>query len=143
MTDISFNVKEHEIRAIIGLNGGWQELDAELHQRGVPPPRLHLPRQETTFDYITNFARQRYCDGGKRTFQNLAIVWRQASVLDNIMSGRNFQSIRSNLPLPEALRTSARLERGRGRARQYVERIIDPRNPGLSQDPVASCRSTA
>ena len=41
---ISFDVREHEVRAIIGPNGGRQKFDAQLHQWRLSPAgrRDHL-----------------------------------------------------------------------------------------------------
>ena len=45
LTEVSFDVREGEIRAIIGPNGAGKSLDAQRHQRRVPPAAGHGPLQ--------------------------------------------------------------------------------------------------
>ena len=88
LTDISFNVREHEIRSIIGpngagkssmlnvINGVYHPQEGKIMYRGQERQRLE--------PYMA--ARQ----GIARTFQNIAL-FKGMSVLDNIMTGRNLK----------------------------------------------------
>lgn len=92
LTDISFDVREHEIRSIIGpngagkssmlnvINGVYHPQQGSIYYRGEL--RKKMKPSET--------ARQ----GIARTFQNIAL-FKGMSVLDNIMTGRNTK-IKSN-----------------------------------------------
>ncbi|MBX3646882.1 MAG: ABC transporter ATP-binding protein [Rhodocyclaceae bacterium] len=92
LTDISFNVREHEIRAIIGPNGAGKSSMLNVIN-GVYHP------QEGT---IVFHGRKRHdmntheaaLQGIGRTFQNIAL-FKGMSVLDNLMTGRNLK-IKSN-----------------------------------------------
>jgi branched-chain amino acid transport system ATP-binding protein len=118
LTDISFNVREHEIRAIIGPNGAGKSSMLNCINGVYTPRRLdHLPRP----DLQPHEQRQVAEMGIARTFQNLAL-FKGMSVLDNIMTGRNLK-IRSNLLL-QALRIGP-AEREEIRHREFVEHIID------------------
>ncbi len=119
LTDISFNVREHEIRSIIGpngagkssmlnvINGVYYPQEGKVFYRGAERARME--------PYMA--ARQ----GIARTFQNLAL-FKGMSVLDNIMTGRNLQ-MRSNIFL-QALRIGP-AQREELAHREQVERIID------------------
>jgi branched-chain amino acid transport system ATP-binding protein len=86
LTDISFNVREHEIRAIIGPNGAGKSSMLNVIN-GVYHP------QEGS---ITFHGKQRKemephqaaSQGIARTFQNIAL-FKGMSVIDNLMTGRN------------------------------------------------------
>jgi branched-chain amino acid transport system ATP-binding protein len=88
LTDISFDVREHEVRAIIGPNGAGKSSMLNVIN-GV-----YRPQKGT----ITFHGRQRRgmdthdaaVEGIARTFQNIAL-FRGMSVLDNIMTGRNLR----------------------------------------------------
>jgi branched-chain amino acid transport system ATP-binding protein len=85
LTDISFNVKQHEIRAIIGpngagkssmlnvINGVYHPQEGKIFWHGKERKKMepHMAAQQ-------NIAR---------TFQNIAL-FKGMSVLDNIMTGR-------------------------------------------------------
>ena len=85
ITDISFDIKKGEIRAIIGpngagktsmlnvINGFYSPQEGTITYRGVPRRAMRT----------TDAARQ----GIARTFQNIAL-FRGMSTLDNIMTGR-------------------------------------------------------
>src|SRR6058998_3062522 len=82
LTDVSFDVREHEIRAIIGPNGAGKSSMLNVIN-GV----YHPQRGSVTF----KGARRRRVDpheaakqGIGRTFQNIAL-FRGMTVLDNIM----------------------------------------------------------
>ena len=119
LTDISFNVYEHEIRAIIGpngagkssmlnvINGVYHPQDGKIMYRGEERQQMdpHLA------------ARQ----GISRTFQNIAL-FKGMSVLDNIMTGRTLK-MKSNLLLQALWWGPARNEELAHR--QKVEEIID------------------
>ena len=96
---ISFDVREHEVRAIIGPNGAGKSSMLNVIN-GVYHP------QEGTIRYLGREyhdmdPHQVAVSGIARTFQNLAL-FKGMSVLDNIMSGRNLK-MHSNILL-QALR---------------------------------------
>src|SRR5690348_18480428 len=86
LSGISFDVREHEVRAIIGpngagkssmlnvINGVYHPQQGTIVFRGQVRQRMHP----------TSAARQ----GVARTFQNIAL-FKGMTVLDNIMTGRN------------------------------------------------------
>jgi len=119
LTDISFDVREHEIRAIIGPNGAGKSSMLNCINGVYQPQQGSITFRGKTFSHMKS--RQVAQMGIARTFQNLAL-FKGMSVLDNIMTGRNLR-IKSNLLL-QALRIGP-AEREEIRHREYVERIID------------------
>ena len=119
LTDISFDVREHEIRAIIGPNGAGKSSMLNCINGVYAPSEGSITFQGQTFRHMNS--RQVAEMGVARTFQNLAL-FKGMSVLDNIMTGRNLK-IRSNLLL-QALRIGP-AEREEIRHREFVESIID------------------
>ena len=119
LTDISFNVREHEIRAIIGpngagkssmlnvINGIYHPQDGKIMFRGEERQRMDPHRAAA--------------QGISRTFQNIAL-FKGMSVLDNIMTGRTLK-IKSNLLLQALWWGPARNEELVHRRK--VEEIID------------------
>ena len=99
LTDISFNVKEHEIRSIIGPNGAGKSSMLNCINGVYTPSEGSITFRGQQFDHMNS--RQVAEMGIARTFQNLAL-FKGMSVIDNIMSGRNLK-IKSNL-LMQALR---------------------------------------
>ena len=99
LTDISFNVKEHEIRAIIGPNGAGKSSMLNCINGVYTPQDGSITFRGKTFSHMNS--RQVAEMGVARTFQNLAL-FKGMSVIDNIMTGRNLK-IKSNLLL-QALR---------------------------------------
>ena len=88
LQDISFDVREHEIRAIIGPNGAGKSsmlnvINGVYHpQQGTITLRGEVRHGMNTHDAAVH--------GIARTFQNIAL-FRGMSVLDNIMTGRNLK----------------------------------------------------
>ena len=119
LTDISFDVREHEIRAIIGPNGADKSSMLNCINGVYTPQTGTISFRGQTFDHMDS--RQVAEMGIARTFQNLAL-FKGMSVLDNIMTGRNLR-IKSNLLL-QALRIGP-AEREEMQHRAYVEQIID------------------
>ena len=119
LSDISFNVREHEIRAIIGPNGAGKSSMLNCINGVYQPQQGSITFRGRTFQHMNS--RQVAEMGVARTFQNLAL-FKGMSVLDNIMTGRNLK-IRSNLLL-QALRIGP-AEREEMRHREFVEHIID------------------
>ena len=119
LTDISFNVREHEIRAIIGPNGAGKSSMPNCINGVYTPSEGSITFRGKTFSHMNS--RQVAEMGVARTFQNLAL-FKGMSVVDNIMTGRNLK-IKSNL-LMQALRIGP-AEREETRHREYVEHIID------------------
>ena len=116
---VSFDVREHEVRAIIGPNGAGKSSMLNVIN-GV----YHPQQGSITFKGVTRrqmrpheAARQ----GIARTFQNIAL-FKGMSVLDNIMTGRNLRMRRGLLA--QALRIGP-AEREEIRHREEVERIIE------------------
>ena len=119
LTDISFDVREHEIRAIIGPNGAGKSSMLNCINGVYTPQKGTIAFRGQTFDHMDS--RQVAEMGIARTFQNLAL-FKGMSVLDNIMTGRNLR-IKSNILL-QALRIGP-AEREEMLHRAYVEQIID------------------
>lgn len=119
LSGISFDVREHEIRAIIGPNGAGKSSMLNCINGLYRPQEGAIAFQGKTFRHMN--PRQVAEMGVARTFQNLAL-FKGMSVLENIMSGRNLR-IRSNLLL-QALRIGP-AEKEEIRHREFVERIID------------------
>ena len=119
LSDISFDVKEHEIRAIIGPNGAGKSSMLNVIN-GV-----YHPQQGT----VTFRGEKRHemephrvaSQGVARTFQSLAL-FKGMSVLDNLMTGRNLQ-IKTNLFQQALYWGAAQTEELKHRER--VEHIID------------------
>ena len=119
LTDISFNVREHEVRAIIGPNGAGKSSMLNCINGVYQPQEGAITFRGRTFKHMN--PRQVATMGVARTFQNLAL-FKGMSVLDNIMTGRNLR-MKSNLLL-QALRWGP-AEREEIAHREKVERIID------------------
>ena len=71
LTDISFNVKEHEIRAIIGPNGAGKSSMLNCINGVYTPSEGSITFRGKTFDHMNS--RQVAEMGVARTFQNLAL----------------------------------------------------------------------
>ncbi|HQR12256.1 MAG TPA: ABC transporter ATP-binding protein [Casimicrobiaceae bacterium] len=119
LTDISFDVREHEIRAIIGPNGAGKSSMLNVingvyrPQEGVITFRGSERRDMNTYDAAAH--------GIARTFQNIAL-FRGMSVLDNIMTGRNLKMKASFL---EQAIWIGRARREEFDNRLKVEEVID------------------
>ena len=119
LQNISFNVLEHEVRAIIGpngagkssmlnvINGVYHPQEGEIHFRG------QHRRDMDTHDAAAQ--------GIARTFQNIAL-FKGMSVLDNIMTGRNLR-MKANI-LQQAFWFGP-AQREELEHRKKVEEIID------------------
>ena len=119
LTDISFDVREHEIRSIIGPNGAGKSSMLNCINGVYQPQQGAITLRNRTFKGMS--PRQVAEMGVARTFQNLAL-FKGMSVIDNIMTGRNLQ-IKSGI-LMQALRLGP-AQREEIRHREFVEHIID------------------
>src|SRR5574337_380079 len=118
LTDISFDVREHEIRAIIGPNGAGKSSMLNVINGVYTPQEGRILLQDQKF---TRMSPRRAAEMGiARTFQNLAL-FKGMSVLDNIMTGRNLR-MKSGV-LAQALRLGS-AEREELAHRAFVENII-------------------
>ncbi len=88
LTDISFDVREHEIRAIIGPNGAGKSSMLNVINGVYTPQQGKINFRGHAYDKMSS--RQVAEAGVARTFQNLAL-FKGMSVLDNIMTGRNLK----------------------------------------------------
>src|SRR5690606_29447738 len=88
LTDISFNVREHEIRAIIGPNGAGKSSMLNVINGVYTPQEGSIELDGVRFSKMN--PRRAAEMGVARTFQNLAL-FKGMSVLDNIMTGRNLR----------------------------------------------------
>ena len=119
LNDVSFDVREHEVRAIIGPNGAGKSSMLNV-LNGVYRPQSG----RITFAGETRTAMEPHHSaqlGIARTFQSLAL-FKGMSVLDNILAGRNLM-MKSNLFL-QALRIGPALKEEIAH-RKRVEEIID------------------
>jgi branched-chain amino acid transport system ATP-binding protein len=88
LTDISFDVREHEVRAIIGPNGAGKSSLLNCINGVYQPQQGTIAFRGRQFHHMKS--RQVAQMGIARTFQNLAL-FKGMSVLDNIMTGRNLR----------------------------------------------------
>ena len=119
LTDVSFDVREHEIRAIIGPNGAGKSSMLNLINGFYHPQRGSITYNGVTREEMR--PHEAAAQGIARTFQNIAL-FKGMTVLDNIMTGRNLK-MRSGL-LTQALWYGPAL-REEIEHRRAVERIID------------------
>ena len=129
LTDITFDVREHEIRAIIGPNGAGKSSMLNCINGVYQPQDGSISLRGKTFRHMNS--RQVAEMGVARTFQNLAL-FKGMSVLDNIMTGRNLK-MTTNL-FQQAIRWGAaeREETDAARRRRADHRL--PRDPAVPQD---------
>ncbi|MDG4558008.1 MAG: ABC transporter ATP-binding protein [Candidatus Contendobacter sp.] len=119
LTDISFDVREHEIRAIIGPNGAGKSsmlnvINGVYHpQEGVIIFRGRERKKMEPHHAATQ--------GIARTFQNIAL-FKGMSVLDNIMTGR---ITRMKASFVEHALWLGRARREELEHRKKVEEVID------------------
>ena len=119
LTDISFDVREHEVRAIIGPNGAGKSSMLNCINGVYEPQEGQISFRGQTFSHMNS--RQVAEMGIARTFQSLAL-FKGMSVLDNIMTGRNLR-MKTNI-FQQAIRWGA-AEREESEHRESVEKIID------------------
>jgi branched-chain amino acid transport system ATP-binding protein len=116
---VSFDVREHEIRAIIGPNGAGKSSMLNVINGVYHPQQGTVTfRGRKRHDVDPHEAAER---GIARTFQNIAL-FRGMSVLDNIMTGRNLK-MKCNFLQQALYFGSARREEIEHRAK--VEEIVD------------------
>ena len=119
LTDITFDVREHEVRAIIGPNGAGKSsmlnvINGVYHpQKGTITFHGKERRDMDTHDAAAQ--------GIARTFQNIAL-FRGMSVLDNIMAGR---ILRTHATFLEVAMQLPRARREESANRAAVEEIIE------------------
>jgi branched-chain amino acid transport system ATP-binding protein len=119
LQDVSFDVREHEVRAIIGPNGAGKSSMLNVIN-GV----YHPDQGTITFKGKTRRdmdSHETAAQGIARTFQNIAL-FKGMSVLDNIMTGRNLK-MRTNVLQQAVWWGAARNEELENR--RAVERVID------------------
>jgi branched-chain amino acid transport system ATP-binding protein len=119
LQNISFDVREHEVRAIIGPNGAGKSSMLNCINGVYHPQEGEVVfRGEVRRDMDMRAAAK---NGIGRTFQNLAL-FKGMSVIDNIMTGRNLK-MKTGL-LAQAFHLGpARAEELR--EREFVEHVID------------------
>jgi branched-chain amino acid transport system ATP-binding protein len=119
LTDVSFDVRSHEVRAIIGPNGAGKSSMLNV-LNGVYHPqqgKIRLAGRE----FVDMDSHEAAALGIARTFQNIAL-FKGMTVLDNIMTGRNLK-MRCNF-LQQALWLGP-AKREELEHRREVEEIID------------------
>jgi len=119
LTNISFNVFEHEIRAIIGPNGAGKSSMLNVINGVYVPQEGTITFQGERLDAMTPTRAARM--GIARTFQNIAL-FRGMTVLDNIMAGRTLHMHANFLEVAFRLPRARREER---QAREKAEEIIE------------------
>jgi branched-chain amino acid transport system ATP-binding protein len=119
LTSISFNVLEHEIRAIIGPNGAGKSSMLNVINGVYQPQEGGITLRGERINGMTPTRAAHL--GISRTFQNIAL-FKGMTVLDNIMAGRtlkmkaNFLEVALHLP---------RARREENEHREVAEEIIE------------------
>jgi branched-chain amino acid transport system ATP-binding protein len=119
LSDISFDVREHEVRAIIGPNGAGKSSMLNVINGVYRPQQGTIAWRGQPRHGMNPHAAA--AAGIARTFQNIAL-FRGMSVLDNIMTGRNLK-MRASFVEQAIWFGRARREELANRAK--VEEIID------------------
>ena len=119
LQDVSFDVREHEVRAIIGPNGAGKSSMLNVINGVYHPQQGRITfKGETRSDMNSHEAAAM---GIARTFQNIAL-FKGMTVLDNIMTGRNLK-MRTNFLLQAIWIGPAKREELEHRRK--VEEVID------------------
>jgi branched-chain amino acid transport system ATP-binding protein len=119
LQDVSFDVREHEVRAIIGPNGAGKSSMLNVLNGVYHPQKGRIRFKQEQFSDMDSHKAASL--GIARTFQNIAL-FKGMSVLDNIMTGRNLK-MRCNF-LQQALWYGP-AKREEMQHRHAVEEIID------------------
>jgi len=119
LAEVSFDIREHEIRAIIGPNGAGKSSMLNVINGFYQPQQGRITYRGRT--RRTMRPHQAAAEGIARTFQNIAL-FKGMSTLDNIMTGRSIR-MRRNILWQALYWGPARTEDLEHRA--VVERIID------------------
>lgn len=119
LTDISFDVRQHEIRAIIGPNGAGKSSMLNVINGVYRPQQGTIALRGTPRRNMDCHAAAKA--GIARTFQNIAL-FKGMTVLDNIMTGRNLK-MKSNFLMQALYIGPARKEEIAHR--EKAEAIID------------------
>ena len=88
LSDVSFDVKEHEIRAIIGPNGAGKSSMLNVLNGVYHPQQGKIRFKDKVFEDMDS--HEAAALGIARTFQNIAL-FKGMTVLDNVMTGRNLK----------------------------------------------------
>jgi len=116
---VSFDVREHEVRAIIGPNGAGKSSMLNVINGVYHPQEGYVTFKGVRRHDMNSHAAA--AQGIARTFQNIAL-FRGMSVLDNIMTGRNLK-MKTNF-LQQALWWGP-ARRDEMANRRKVEEVID------------------
>lgn len=119
LSNISFDVRRHEIRAIIGPNGAGKSSMLNVINGVYKPQQGTITFHQQTRQNMNT--HQAAAQGIGRTFQNIAL-FKGMSVLDNLMTGRNLK-IKSSF-IEQAIHFG-RARREEIEQREKVEEIID------------------
>jgi branched-chain amino acid transport system ATP-binding protein len=119
LQDVSFDVHEHEVRAIIGPNGAGKSSMLNVINGVYHPQKGKIALRDRQFTDMD--PRQAALLGIARTFQNIAL-FKGMTVLDNLLTGRNLK-MRCNF-LQQALWLGP-ARREELEHRRAVEQIID------------------
>ena len=88
LQNVSFDVKEHEIRAIIGPNGAGKSSMLNVLNGVYHPQHGNIKFKDKVFKDMDS--HEAAALGIARTFQNIAL-FKGMTVLDNVMTGRNLK----------------------------------------------------
>ena len=119
LNNISFNVRQGEIRSIIGPNGAGKSSMLNVINGVYHPQQGAITYRGKTRDLMK--VHEAAQQGIARTFQNIAL-FKGMSTLDNIMTGRNLK-IKSNM-LQQAIYWG-KAQKEEIEHRKKVEEIID------------------
>ena len=132
ITNVSFNVLEHEVRAIIGPNGaGKSSMLNVINGVYVPQQGTIKIRGETVAGMTPQYAAS---IGIARTFQNIAL-FKGMTVLDNIMAGRYLHTSATFLEVAMQLPRARREEKANREAAEEIIEFLEIQN--IRKTPVA------
>jgi branched-chain amino acid transport system ATP-binding protein len=123
LQEVSFDVREHEVRAIIGPNGAGKSSMLNVIN-GVYHPHsgtIRLRANGAWREFHDMDSHEAAAMGIARTFQNIAL-FKGMTVLDNVMTGRN---LKMHASFVEQAIWIGRARREELEHRRAVEEIID------------------
>ena len=119
LSDVSFDVRSHEVRAIIGPNGAGKSSMLNVLNGVYRPQKGKIRFKEKIFENMD--PHEAAAMGIARTFQNIAL-FKGMTVLDNVMTGRN---LKMRCSFIEQALWLGRARREEIEHRRAVEEIID------------------